>query len=321
MTDVRFDFTDGAPLWGIFGENPREADAVFPIIWNGESVEVAVFWKKFQRRFAVLMFRQVESSEIYLVASFYPHEWQIGMEWFFVRSHRHKTSLSEKARGILSDALARGASGYGSIHRLSERTRELPVPQWLFLLEDQTRGCWDAGFADSTPFRVRDANDLTSHAIENPATPIGYALQWSQLALEEQCKRALIFENGDWEEFKRVSRAIFYFESAHGEEKLVIKPDGRFLMGTDNVPRSMWKSPGIRARRWASYLQSYFAPSRNQQLAQEHLCVASQFLDPLLTLNLPQLTQHERLEAALTLRDWAKGKIPEREARLLLPKL
>lgn len=319
MTDVRFDFGREEPLWGIFGENAGDASAVFPVFWNGEQVDVAVRLKNTHHKFALILFRRVESSEVYIVAE--SSDSSVDMAWFSLRYGHKTSSANEKAQQIISHALASGTTGYGRIHALSALTRNLPNPRWLFLREDQKCGCWQDGLFGSTSFRVRNENDLTAEAIEDPETPIAYALQWSQLAPEEQRKRAVIFKNGNWEEFNRLIRAIFYFESADDEDKLVVEYDCGFWMGTNNVPLSGWKLPGIRARRWASHLGRYFAPSRNQQLAQKHLCVADQSLHPLVTLNLPQPTQHERLEAALLLRDWAKGVIPPREARLLLPRL
>ncbi len=315
MTEVRFDLEPHQWPPQAQGERLGLADAVFAVEWDGAQVEVAARLVPIGIESFLMFFRALESSQIYVVATSsgirlsprlrYPINQESKIEF-----------LKEQLPKVVED---NDLATYGRLLPFRQ-SREEQIN--LFVAHDGASGAWIAeSRVGWTPFRSDSQTDLAAQALANPSSPAGYALLWSQLSDEQRRERALCFANGDWNEFRRIARAAACFDvPTFSGYDIWIAFDESFHLKTGQLHLDNY-DPGVRLRRWGYYIRNYFAPHRNDVLAARHLCVAQQSLSPILSFKPPQPNQHERLEAALTLRDWAKGKIPPREARLLLPKL
>ena len=315
MTGVQFDLEPHQWPPSAQGERLGFADAVFMVEWDGREVEVAARLVTVGLESVLMFFRALESSQVYVVATSFGI--RLSPRWHHLISQESKIAfLKEQLSKVLeSDKFAT----YGRLLPLRQSRRESVT---LFIAHDGKMGAWIRDFSFGwTPFRLCDETGLTLQTITNPDSPAGYALRWSQLPHAQQCERAVCFANGDWKEFCETVHAVACFGAP-----TVATPEHWISFGGEfRIRTEQWgfggHNVGVRLRRWAIYIQDYFAPYRNEQLAAQHLCVAEQSLSPLLSFKLPQPSQHERLEAALTLRAWVKDKIPPHEARLLLPKL
>lgn len=320
MTTVRFDLEPHQ--WPPHAQGDREgfADVIFRVEWDGQEVEVEVAARLVQiSDYSVsIFFRALDSSQIYVVAT--PYGICLSPRWHHLVDQESKIIfLKEQLAKVLKNE---GFAIYGRLlpFHQSENNRTN-----LFIAHDRTSGAW-VGESSLvwTPFHTDSEADLTHESLENPNSLAGYALRWSQLSHAEQCARAVCFANGDCKEFRAIVRAAVYFGApALDTQDLTIFFNSEFSISISNplFHNSLFYPIGVRLRRWGAYIERHFAPHRNQTLAARHLCVANKSLEPLVQFALPQPTQHERLEAALLLREWVEGKIPAREARLLLPKL
>jgi len=99
-----------------------------------------------------------------------------------------------------------------------------------------------------------------------------------------------------------------------------------FLRLLDEPPRAQlfrlappkWRPVSPRLSIWAHLFTDYFKPRLDRSLT-HHLCVRSWCNNRWVVAAYSDTpTHHERLEAALQLRDWARGKIAPRKLKLLL---
>ena len=315
MTEVRFDLEPHQWPPQAQGERLGLADAVFTVEWDGAQVEVAARLVPIGIESFLMFFRALESSQIYVVAT------SSGIRLSpRLRYPINQESKIEFLKEQLPKVLENGEfTTYGRLLPFHQTGLE---PTNIFIAHDGKMGAWvNQSHASWTQFRLNNENDLAIDAVENPDSSAGFALRWSRLSHEERCRRALCFANGDWREFQEIVRAAVYFGApAFVTAGMIISFGGEFGI-SDITARIRYHNVGVRLRRWAIYIARYFAPRCDADLAARHLCVAQQSLSPILSFKPPPPSQHERLEAALTLRDWATDKIPPREARLLLPKL
>ena len=318
MTDVRFDLEPHQWPPNAQGERLGFADAVFAVDWNGEEVEVAARLVQIGKASAMMFFRARQSSQIYVVATSFGL--RLSEQWIRFSSQESRIEIIEER---LPKAL--GSDEFTTYGRLLPFHQRGDDQTNLFVAHDGAIGAWITDSrAGWTQFRARNESDFSLQSLPHPDSPAGFALQWSRLSHTQQVERALCFANGDWQEFQETVRAAVYFGAPSlAKTGMIISFNGEFAIGDKAAPfyRHSVHDTGVRLRRWAVYIQKHFAPYRDEQLAVQHLCVAEQSLSPFIQFELPQPSQHERLEAALTLRAWAKDKIPAREARLLLRKI
>ncbi len=202
---------------------------------------------------------------------------------------------------------------------------------WLYLSSDWRAGVWisydrpseTGGFSIESEFP-----DFVS-ALNKSESDIRFALHWSHLSLEERNSLNTFYTNGDEKELREVVRAIAFYESAGEEHDRLIYRNGflchdwmrKYIKIGPPPPRYIlpYPAPTLRLEMWGKHVRNYFYIHGDTELMRKH-----QLLDPMrpeIVVECAQATQHERLEAALFLRDWAKDKIPPDELRLLLPKL
>ena len=319
MTDVRFDLEPHQWPPHARGERLGFADAVFAVEWDGAEVEVAARIVNIHYGNALLYFRRVESDLSYTVS------FQSGQRFAlnFFQTIFIKKNPAAFAKHEVRKAIAGHGASYGYAVHVSLPKLKLTTPQWLFLLHDGTHGTWQGELpGHSTPFLLDDFRQLTLDIIRDPDSSPGFALRWSQLADDEKMHRAVCCGNGTLEELRKLVWAVAVLDpvAAKCDQRAIYYMNGEFIMGQRTFTGFEWAPPNSRRRRWALHFHRYFDPHIDRNLATRHLCIAQHFISSLVSLKLTTPTQHERLEAALTLREWAKGVISDHEARLLLPK-
>ena len=321
MTGVRFDLKPYQWPPSAQGQRLGFADAVFAVEWDGAEVEVAARWVKVRWSRALLYFRPIGEDSLHVVAA--SHSGRVSLYFLpdmFKKDARRNAFVEKTVR----KAIKGWGLTFGYAARVPLSVTQGATPQWIFLLHDASQGAWQGELPGcSTPFAIKDRSEISLDAMQNAETSLGFASQWSQLSREEQMRRAICFCNGTLEELERLVAAVALLDPALKEQscQAFFYVDATFILGRRTFAQFERAAPNARRRRWAFYFGRYFAPHLDPFLKERHLCIKHSYISTLVSLSLSPPTQHERLEAALTLRDWAKDKIPEREARLLLPKL
>ncbi len=309
MSLPRFDFAPHE--WPPLAQGEREglADAVFRAVWDEEGVEVAV--------------REVRCAHFFL--RFFCRLDQAQDKRIIAR-HNAQPLAFAKARGKRDFAerltIAIQESFYGRAWRIETSFIGVEGVQWVYLDSDGKSGCWHGAGSGSralaTAFRLAPGSSFEQE-VNDPSSDVRFALDWSRLSPFEQNKRAMNFLNGSWDELRDVVRSIAIIEEIFRVTPGVAYNEGFYYGGGMGHSNDFGSKINSRLRVWCPCIDAYFAPSLNTQLHTQHKC--TQENRGLLQIALSPPTQHERLEAALFLRDWAQGKIPPDELRLLLPKL
>ena len=298
----RFDFAPDE--WPPLAVGLREgvADAVFEVEWNGERVEVAARGVVRSANSVGIFFRALASEEI----------WGVGNQSGGLR-HVASGWNAEEIMCEVRRSLECGS--YGRAYRYEEEG----VSHCLYLDVGSEFGCWEVKNTKSWMARFRLLPGATwQDQMRDETSDIRFALVWSALSVEERLKRATLFSRGSWTEIKQVVRSIIVVCGLGKHYSHTTWRDEGFKW-SDRMSNSTF-SPTIRLRRWHRHLRDWFRWERDAELSARHLCVAQTFVGPIFVFkNAP--TAHEQLEAALFLREWAQGKIPPDELRLLLPKL
>lgn len=323
MESPRFDFAPHEWPPSAVSSRRRFADAVFQEKWNGEEKEWMA--RKIDLMdngtfpHSLLFFRESETktptwvvSEVARSGLRSPHYFQI----------KRKTSLDVSRE--VRNAIATG--NYGRVIRVG-------VPNVIALRDvyvdgSENRGVWP-GFRrfpqrpeELAPFELA-LNETVEVAIANPSSDVRFALNWLKLSRNEQLRRVLRFRTGGVDEVKQVLRAIGLAEVWLPEmnERTVlfrVGPKVSFSRSTNSLPDEPTRE---RIQLWADHLYRYFQPHIDAELSASHPCVTHFKYLPYASVSVQPPSQHERLEAALFLRDWAQGIIPPGELALLLPKL
>jgi len=148
-------------------------------------------------------------------------------------------------------------------------------------------------------------------------------LRWSYLSADERLSKAIRFRNGDLKELRSVVRAIGIMEATRQNLPkgwTVVFADA-LRFGENSLMALQQRNKIARLRRWSHHLNRHFNPHRDEDLAARYWCVRHFAFGHYASFEEGPPSQHERLEAALFLREWTAGKIPSDELRLLLPKL
>ena len=317
----RFDFASDE--WPPLAIGPCEgfADAVFRVLWDGKRVEIMARWVQIGKNAAFLFFKESEGP-VFVVA-------RLNKNTIFTSAFGDACMRDQKKINLAVECVTKALRGwglnYGVGRRLLVQMSNTSETQWLFLLHDGKSGMLN-DFTSSgrypTLFRLESNQDLTFEMLQDPTSLVQFALDWSHLPFQQRLRRAVCLERGTWQELDNLVHAVAYFEPSCNKGNVKTRlffGEGFYLSW--NPPYWDTEMPNVRLRRLAVHIHRYFRPHRNEILSARHLCVAQQSIEPLVMLELLPPTQHERLEAALFLRDWARGKIPPDELRLLLPKL
>jgi len=212
-------------------------------------------------------------------------------------------------------------------------------------------GCWlsaqRVGIDDAiAPFRLPlkpqgllfdlsaiEVREILHEELERFDSDVRFARDWFGMEDTDKQMHALHMKRGSIEELHSLLRAVLRVEIKNLASKCevicwVSKVEGQSWWmwhqlgyhGYHEVPLSP------RLRTWERLLLGFFEPSLDGALLARHRCVrrwrenladrADRYTLFEVSTLLP--THHERLEAALTLRDWAQGKIAPRKLELLL---
>jgi len=320
MSLPRFDFAPHE--WPPLGIGPREglADAVFKVVWNNERVEVMTRWVELEHRAAYLFFKAIGGGPTLVVS----REHSYGTSPFANVGMKGNSKVRLPVE-LVQKALRGWGLSYGHGFCFPAQTWHTRHPQWLFLRHDGSGGVWNDWHYELhiTPFRLSPPLDFSRQALEDPDSPIRFALDWSQLSHEQRLEQTCGVFNDKQSELHKVVQSIALSEpSLHRTEAIGRLYYGEKLWPTVKTPHG-WEgeTPNARLRRWSVHLQRAFNWKKDEELTARHLCVERFNAWPRVQIELSPPTHHERLEAALFLREWAAGKIPSDELRLLLPKL
>lgn len=315
----RFDFAPHE--WPPLALGPREgvSDAVFRVVWDGEEVEVAARWVELSRS-VILFFRfSKKAQDTWVLASHQHTPDEFGLPVGSIEeSHR-----SAKAQAHVEDAIKQ--SFFGRAQNLDISAFGFSGTQWLYLSVDGRSGCWNGGGSSKNPviFRVSAEASCFEQELANPASDVRFALQWSYLSGDERISKAICFSNGDMYQLERVVRAIGIMEATRANlpKRWEVVFADALHFGMNSLTLFHPTSENARLRRWSHHLNRYFNPHKDEELAASYLCVRHFAIAHYASFVEGPPSQHERLEAALFLREWATGKIAPDELALLLPKL
>lgn len=267
---------------------------------------------------AISFFRRLEGDQTNWVVS---SQRYTPAQFGFMVGHTSPTDIAASAERRVKEAIK--TSHFGHACSFDCEAFGVSGSRWFYWSMDGQGGCWNGpGSAhNATIFRLEQ--NSFEREMDNTECEIRFALGWSQLSEDERIKAVIHFQNGDLSELRAVVRALGIAEAARqnvmGNWAVSFADLLRF--GADKL-WALRNSPGnARLRRWSHHLNRYFALHKDEALAARYLCVASFHLPHYTSFEEGPPSAHERLEAALFLRDWARGKIPPDELQLLLPKL
>ncbi|BCM90538.1 hypothetical protein IAD21_02392 [Abditibacteriota bacterium] len=307
------------------------AQNVVPFEWGGQTLQVAA--------------RLVDCGDgvRYLFARFVGEadesNWVLGFG-----------SVDDGPRSISGDQrlkLAKRLKGYetsryfpfGRLFYFGDDELRTAPPSRAFIASDGS-GCWLPLSPDDEPHPFRlplQPGELLRHVpacdiwarlldkLKDADSDVCFAFEWRNRSEAERENLLLKVERGSIDEFRHLLTCALCIET------VVKKQDGNwewFMEGEisslncwpsgDAFPK--WVDLPIRLRVWERIAFEYFSPSPRHSLLHRHSCARRWFNNrpSFLHLAIQTPTQHERLEAALWLRDWAQDKVAPRKLRLLL---
>ncbi len=240
----------------------------------------------------------------------------------------------EKFRSIVRRAFAFNNADWGVI-RLIQLPQLPNKPRVVADFVDSL--CWcptpDPLWPNLVPFRLLSAPTAlapTENAAQqqllsawnDKSSDAYFAWNWAILSQKERYSLLTGFD-GDWQELQTVMRLILTGASTLWREETALEwvfrptePWSNLDSGTDNE-----EAADVIVEAWHPILQSYFAPSWQENRLATHICV-EQFWSQCGILRSVSIdsppTAHEQLEAKLALRDWLADKAtPAQTARLL----
>ncbi len=316
MSLPRFDFAPHE--WPPLAQGEREglADAVFWVEWNGEEVEVVARWVDVSRCL-ILFFRCPQQSPLTWVVG--SHDY-IPSEFGLPDGDASPIEAATSAQRHVKEA--KEASSFGHTQNFDCSPFGVSGSRWLYLSINGQGGSWNGpGFPhDASVFHLQKSFE---QEVDDPESDVRFALRWSHLSLDERISKATHFRNGDLNELSQVVRAVGISEAARqnplGSWEIYFPDAWHSWTNAQVTLKFEGKNP--RLRRWWHHLNRYFGPHKDEALAAQHLCLQKFSVGIYAEFEEDPSSQHERLEAALFLRDWARDKIPPDELRLLLPKL
>lgn len=208
---------------------------------------------------------------------------------------------------------------------------EQAIFQWLYPRKS------DRDFERSLPFRWPCA-DL-AHApspvwlarlrsgLEQPLSVANFALRWLQLDFDTRANVAMVCRRGSYRELLQVMKWVLICDSDISWFSFEWHWEFDFLEHGEEMSQWLWSQDGKDEQRnsdfcaqWRMATLGWFGAHLNQELLESHRCVQMFCGDnhELMCVSASPPTQHERLEAALRLRDWARGKVPDELLQTLL---
>jgi len=313
----RFDFE--LHEWPLGSSQSPEgfADAMWRTRWQGAEVELCARWVLCGRSGSLLFFRRLDDEMTWLVSH---GPWAPGAFSFMV-GHTGPQHIENTARQRVEKALRSGC--YGQARNFDASRWGLTESQWLFLNVDGRRGSWNgAGSGPAAEASFEIATDSLEVEMDDAKSPVRFALEWSLMSPRERMEKAVRFRNGDWNELRAVVHAVGMAEATRfgqGERWTIVFSEslrfGRSMFARHPANGS------ARLRRWSHHLNRYFSPHIEESLKARYDYVSRLTMPYYVSVEAQLPSHHERLEAALFLREWARDKIPPDELRLLLPKL
>lgn len=161
----------------------------------------------------------------------------------------------------------------------------------------------------------------------DPLSQARFALQWRLLSFNQQADLAIACLCGSHSEMQRLFRAALRCES------LLQQVEGTwqwaYQMGEqDYVYLAVLNANGLPIGdfemspfliEWRDSLLKWFDPSFDEDLSRNHRCVLDWSDNhEVFAVSVESPTHHERLEAMLELRDWARSKVPDELLKTLL---
>lgn len=212
-------------------------------------------------------------------------------------------------------------------------------------------GCWLSSqgrelFENTAPFRLplkkrqslfdfsaSQVRELLEAELARSNSDVHFARHWFEMNNEDRQLRAVRTQRGSMTDLHSLLRAVIRLEIeklAPGHESVwcVSLAEGRSSSQSRPVgnPYGFEVLLSLRLRMWERLLLGFFEPSLDGALLARHRCVRrwrenlADRAGRYTLFEVPTLfpSHHERLEAALQLRDWARGKIAPRKLKLLL---
>ncbi len=218
------------------------------------------------------------------------------------------------------------------------RLQEKQVPAYIIVnSEEQASFQWvypmekDRDFERSLPFRWHCA-DL-AHApspvwlarlrseLEQPLSAANSALRWLQLDFDTRVNAIMVCRRGSYRELLQVMRWVLICDSEVSwfsfewdwEFDFLDSPDDKVWTSVFSQWGNKFLPLSDRSLEWRRAVLEWFQVSMNETLVNENQYVRLFCGDnhELMAVSVSSPTQHERLEAALELRDWARGKVPD----------
>lgn len=184
---------------------------------------------------------------------------------------------------------------------------------WLCLDRDMRSGVW-VGYDNPSLWGDFDVEPHFSHfvaALSDSDSDIRFVLWWMELSREEKIDLSTFYTNGDEKELRQVVQAIAVYEAPQHEHDQLIYSNG--FLETDwmfkyvkigrpapkfHIP---YPAPHIRLEMWGKHVRNYFWIDGDVELMRRHQWLRP--IQPNVTLECAQATHHERMEAALFLRE------------------
>ncbi len=177
---------------------------------------------------------------------------------------------------------------------------------------------------------ARDLRTILLEQIACSSSDVRFALDWAQHSELEREDLALRVRRGSVVAMRELLACALKIEPELQKHNALwhwdVEQEEREWSGLNwyegnSLPE--WAPISLRLRAWKQEILAYFGPELDVDLRCRHVCVRKSTGNHefLLRIELQTPTHHERLEAALWLRDWARGKVAPRKLQLLLSRV
>lgn len=312
------------------------AQNVAPFEWHGRELQLAARVAQDGDGARHVFLREVTSTE--------QGNWILGHGWHDDMPQSPYEGERLRLPGRLADVSQSHFFPFGRLFHFRGEELECAKP-WRAFVAANGSGCWlalrEEDLWDETdPFRLamgqnaslldwsaREVRTLLLQDLARPQSDARFALDWAHLTQTEQEDRSLCVRQGSvWQLRDLLSCALLIEREVQKRDALwswEVEPEEREWSGLNwSHPDSMaeWVPVPLRLRAWKQEILAHFGPDINADLRRRHVCVAKSTgnYSFLMRIEVQTPTHHERLEAALRLRDWARGKIAPRKLQLLL---
>ena len=312
------------------------AQNVEPFEWHGHTMQLAARFAEVGDGARYLFLRDVLSQD--------EGNWVLAHGSHVDGPQQIQGAPPLKLPGRLAAVKGAHSLPFGRLFHLGREELGVQKP-WRAFVAPNGSGCWlethktwpdyhpfqlpRASFDSKLQLAVSEVKALLLAQTRLAGSDARFAFDWAHLTEFEKEDSVLCVRRGSVAELRELLKCAFKIQpelQKHNalwnwevESQQQVWSSLSFYNASN--PAADFVSVPLRLQLWRREILAFFLPTFDTQLHRRHVCISSGYTDnfgSLLHLEIQTPTHHERLEAALQLRDWAQDKIAPRKLKLLL---